>query len=432
MDPRHPVCGDLRGCELREGMTRSALSQPNFRLFFIGNVFTLNGIWMQRMTVGWVAWEVSGSPGLVGLVSFINFVPTILFSVFFGALIDRIPLMRLSYVLQTLFLATSCLLFGTWAAGLLSPLTICSIALLLGTVNAAFNPLRMAMAPLLAMPRFLGSVVALSSVNLNIARMTGPALGGLAISALGIGGAFLAQATLFLPNLIVLALISPRCREGLAGPKRSIVEAIIEGAALARDNRAIRQALLLSGIFGFLARGVMEILPVIADGGFGKGATGLGILASSAGAGALLGGLQRVLFSHKQKSNLPPIAVTCSYLGMICVIVVGLSTHWPLSVAAVFSLGFCSSVTAVSIVTGINMSIDDHIRGRIGSIWLTTAIGAAAVGALAMGGIAEWVGLASALVASGVIGCILTAFVLLRRPQTKDPTEEHCGGASNS
>lgn len=401
-------------------MTRSALSQPNFRMFFIGNVFTLNGIWMQRMTVGWVTWEVSGSPGLVGLVSFINFIPTIFLSVFFGALTDRINLVLAGQMLHALFLVASCILFGTWAAGWLSPLAICAIALVLGTVNAAFNPLRMAMAPLLAEPRFLSSVVALSSVNLNIARMTGPALGGLAISALGIGGAFITQAMLFLPNFIVLALICPRCREGLAGPKQGIVEAIMEGVALARDNRTIRQALMLSGIFGFLARGVMEILPAIADGGFGKGAAGLGILASSAGAGALLGGFQRVLFNHKQTSSLPQIAVFCSYFGMICVIVVGLSSNWPLSVGAVFALGFCSSVTAVSIVTGINMSIDDRIRGRLGSIWLTTAIGAAAVGALAMGSIAEWVGLASALVASGMVGCVLTGLVLLRRTQSQD------------
>ena len=169
----------------------------------------------------------------------------------------------------------------------------------------------------------------------------------------------------------------------------------------------------MSAIFGFLARGVMEILPVIADGSFGKGATGLGVLASSAGAGALLGGFQRVLFSHRQTTGLPMIAVICSYLGMIFVTVIGMSDLWPLSVAAVLGLGFCSSVTAVSIVTGINMSIDDRVRGRVGSIWLTTAIGAAAVDALAMGSVAEWMGLETALLAAGGLGGLLTALVLI-------------------
>lgn len=394
-------------------MIRSALSQPNFRLYFIGNVFTLNGIWMQRMTIGWVAWDVSGSPGLVGLVSFINFIPTILLSLFFGAMTDRIALMRASRVLQAAFMVSSLLLFGIWASGWLTPVAICAVALLLGTINAAFNPLRMAIAPLLAEPRFLSSVVALSSVNLNMARMTGPALGGVAISVLGIGGAFMMQAALFVPNFVVLAFLTPRCRTGSGGDKQGIVEAILEGAALARNSRIIRQALLLSGVFGLLARGVMEILPVIADGGFDKGATGLGILASSAGAGALLGGFQRVMFSHRQKVGLPPIAIVCSYLGMLCTIVIGLSSSWALSVGAVFALGFCASVTAVSIVTSINLSIDDRIRGRIGSIWLTTAIGSSAIGALGMGVVAEWAGLATALVVSGCVGCALTALVLL-------------------
>ena len=196
-------------------MTRSTLSQPGFRNYFIGNVFTLNGIWMQWITLGWVAWEVSGSPGLVGLVSFINFIPTILLSIFFGAMTDRVDMMRASYVLQLLFLAGALLLLGMWAAGWLAPIQICAAALLLGTVNAAFNPLRMAITPMLTEPRYLNSVVALSSVNLNMTRMAGPALGGLAIGAFGIGGAFLTKAALYLPGFLALALIQPRCRAGV-------------------------------------------------------------------------------------------------------------------------------------------------------------------------------------------------------------------------
>ncbi|WP_421851401.1 MFS transporter [Oricola sp.] len=399
-------------------MAGSALAQPGFRLFFIGNIFTLNGIWMQRMTLGWVAWHVSGSPSLVGLVSFIGFIPTLCLSVLFGAMTDRVDLIRACRILQILFLISSLALLATWSNGLLTSFAICAIAFMVGTISAAFNPMRMATAPLLADLRHLSSVMALSSVNLNMARVTGPALGGLAISTLGIGGALALQVALFLPNFVVLALLNPRCREGMDGPRQSIFSSIMEGVTLARENALIRQALLLSAVFGMLARAVMEILPVVAGAGFDRGAEGLAVLASCAGAGALIGGFQRVMFSHRQTHGLPPVALICSYLGMAAVIAVGSSTIWALTAVAVFVLGLCSSVTAVSIVTAINLSVDDRIRGRIGGIWLTTGIGSAALGALGLGIVAEWFGLAAAMETSGVIGVILTSLVLLGRTRS--------------
>ncbi len=365
------------------------------------------------MTLGWITWEVGGSPSLVGVVAFIGFIPTICFSFFFGALTDRTDLIRASRIIHLLFFTFSFSLFGIWAAGLLSPLSICVIAMLIGTVNAAFNSVRMAMGPLLADLRFLSSIVALSSINLNVARMTGPALGGLAISAFGIGGALSVQAALFLPNFLTLAVLKLRRREGRGATKRSIFAEIVEGTVLARDNLIIRQALLLSAVYGFLARGVMDILPVISGGGFDRGAEGLALLASSAGAGAMMGGIQRVVFSQQSETGLPNAAFFTCFLGMGTVIAIGINPIWEISIGLVFILGFCSSVTAISIVTTLNLSIDDRLRGRIGSIWLTTAIGSAGIGALAMGAFSEWLGLATALSTAGVLGVFVTSLILV-------------------
>jgi len=270
----------------------------------------------------------------------------------------------------------------------------------------------MAAAPLLAELQYLKSIVALCSVNFNIARMTGPALAGLLISLSGIGVALAIQTVFFLPNFLVLSLLKLRCREGKTKAQPSLLAEIFEGLALARYNTIIRQALLLSAVYGFLARGVMDILPVIAGAGFERGADGFGLLASSAGAGALMGGFHSVVSGQRQAEGISRPTVVGCFLGMGAVATIGISPIWEITVFSVLILGCCTSITAISIVTSINLITDDRMRGRIGSIWLTTAIGSAAVGALILGLAIEWLGLSVALSLAGILGAILTALIL--------------------
>lgn len=166
-------------------MNLAALRFRDFRIYMIGNIFALNGLWMQRLTIGWIAWELTGSASFVGLVAFINFAPTIFAGPFFGVLVDRIRIRRAAMITQSALFVLAIALFLSFLAGVLSPVLLATLSGLLGTVMAAHNPIRMSLAPRLVDRFAVASVISLTAINFNFARLSGPAVAGWLITSWG-------------------------------------------------------------------------------------------------------------------------------------------------------------------------------------------------------------------------------------------------------
>jgi len=392
-------------------MNIEALKFRNFRIYMMGNVFALNGIWMQRVTIGWIAWDLTSSSSFVGLIAFVSFAPTMITGPLFGVLIDRVEVKRAALITQSLLLFLALTLFISFTMGVLKPVLLAILTGLLGIVASAHNPVRMSLAPRLVDKGAVASLIALTAINFNIARLSGPAIGGWIIATWGIGATLSIQILCFLPYILALFLLQPREVIGTK-TKEPFLHSLRSGAIHVYRSPMIWQVLILTGFFSFIIRGTLEILPVLADGVFGKGPTGLGILTASAGIGALLAGMTKAILPSQPRGQLPRLALICAPVGIGLVPLLGYSTSWIFSVILVSLMGFMVSIAAISVQTAIQIELEDNMRGRVMSIWLMVGVGSAATGAGAIGLATDLFGYTETLVTSATISfVVLGAFI---------------------
>ncbi|MXQ08046.1 MFS transporter [Alphaproteobacteria bacterium GH1-50] len=370
-------------------MNVSALASGQFRRYLGGNVFALNALWMLRVTVGWIAWELTGSASFVGLVAFLYFAPTMVAGPLFGVLTDRIDIKRAAVLTQSTLMFLAASLSVLYGSGLLTPFGLLAYATLTGLTMSAHAPVRMSLAPRLVERDRIGSAVNLVAMNFNIARMTGPALAGYLIAEFGVFTCLLVTTVCYLPFILALATLRPRARQGQGTEKVRFFEALLAGFGYVRTDTNIRAALLIAALSSFFLRGIIEVLPILADGVFDRGASGLGLLTSAAGVGAVLGGLFLAILPGRPDGSVPPLIPALYALGLGVLSALGLFQVWGVAMALVAALAFVATVVSIFCQSAIQMQIDDTYRGRVMSIWAVVAIGSAALGSLAFGGLAD-------------------------------------------
>lgn len=395
----------------------SSLTDPTYRLFVAGNFFALQGMWAQRAVVGWLAWELSGSAAWVGLIAFLSFAPTLVSGPVFGVLADRANLRKAAIMTQGTLALVSFALFLTLITGVLTLHSLAAIALVQGVATSAHNPIRMALTPRLARREFLGNAIAISSLNFNLARLTGPAAGGYAIAHFGAAPAQVIVTLLSFPVMLVLLHIRPRPKTGEPPIREGLIASLSEGARYAMTHPAIRPAMVLTMIFALVVRGFLELLPVIADGAFHRGPSGLGALMASAGVGALCGALWLASGDAvREREGKPPSPPRRTYYalfgGLIGLIALSEAAIWPLALALVAVIGFCSTLVEVTMQSVVQISVDDGHRGRVMSLWIVVGVGSASIGSLLLGSAADLIGTGltlriAALVAMAMIGGLL-------------------------
>lgn len=395
-------------------MNIAALKFQDFRIYLAGNTFALNGIWMQRVTIGWIAWDLTSSPGFVGLVAFASFAPTMITGPLFGVLIDRVEVKRAAIITQSLLLLLALAMFISFVMGLLGPVLLTILTALSGIVASAHNPVRMSLAPRLVDKEAVASVIALTAINFNIARLSGPALAGWIIATKGVDTTLLIQVLCFLPYIFAIFFLHPRERNASTKTIEPFFTSLIEGAQHVYHTPIIRQALILTALFAFTIRGTLEILPVLADGVFSKGPAGLGLLTTSTGVGALLAGMTKAILPSQQKGRLPHLALVCALIGIGLVPLLGYSSSWTLSLILVSLMGYTVSIAAISVQTAIQIDLDDNIRGRVMSLWVMAGIGAAATGAGTLGLATDITSYTQALTTAGTIGFLFLAVFITK------------------
>lgn len=379
-----------------------ALADPGYRLFISGNFFALQGMWAQRTIIGWLAWELTGSAASVGIIAFLSFSPTLISGPIFGVLADRSDLRRAAIKVQVAMALVSFLLFAALAAGVLTLTLLSALALAQGVTVSAHHPIRMALTPRIAPKGALANAIAISSLNFNLARLSGPVIGGYAIAHFGAAPAQAAVTVLMLPVAWVLLRIRPRARSGAAAAPAGFFASLREGAQYAATHPSIRSAMALTIVFATIVRGLMELLPVIADGVFARGASGLGELMAAAGAGALAAALWLASGDAVRENDgappSPPLRTLLAlYFGFAAVGALSIAPGWPLALAATVLIGFCSTLVGVTMQSVVQLAVDDAHRGRVMSLWIMVGIGSASIGALAMGAMAELIGVALTL-----------------------------------
>jgi MFS family permease len=264
------------------------LGQPLFRALWLAALVSNVGYWMQSVGAVWQVGTVSGSPALVALVQTAVSLPIVLLALPAGAAADVIDRRRLLLATQTWMLLSAAALCLATVLGLASPGVVLALTFLLGLGNAANAPAWQATIPELVEGRELASAVALNSVGFNIGRAVGPALGGLVVAAAGPAAVFGLNAVSFLGVLAVLWFWRRRPNDDL-GAGEQVLGAIGAGVRYVRFAPLLRAVLVRTALFILPASALWALLPVVARGRLGIGATGFGLLLGALGVGSVAG-----------------------------------------------------------------------------------------------------------------------------------------------
>jgi MFS family permease len=391
-----------------------ALAFHDFRVFWSGAIGSSIGNDMQLAALLWVVAVSTRSATKVTLIAFITVVPLLLLGPLGGALADRFPRRRLLLVTQTLLMVQAFVLWGLWEAGL-APYWVLLVLSLTGGVLIALNvPAWQSIVPELVPRSFLQNAVTLNSVQFNVARAAGPMLAGLLIAWVGAGICFLINALSFVLVLIALLLITSAdtAPEPPDGDRPGVLAGFKESVRYLRNEPGLEVAIGTHAAFALLAAPVVQLIPVLSVEVLDVGSEAYGLLLGSFGVGAVaiafvIGSLdERVL----------PSRLLGGGLALTVISIAGLGLAPGLAVAVFFMLAFGASyVTVVAIDhSTIQALSDDHIRGRITSLWLMTFGTGFPLGTILMGVIADVVGVRAVLVGAGALVVLVLLGVTVR------------------
>jgi MFS family permease len=368
------------------------LRNANFGIYSAGSGVSLVGMWMQRIAIGWLTWQLTESGLWLGIVAFADFFPVLLVGPFAGAAADRWDRLRVVKISQFVLLLQAEVLFAATASGHVTVGLIVALMTIHGIVVAFNQPARLALVPSLVPRADLGAAVAINSVIFNLARFIGPIFAGLAILWSGVALAFAANALSYVVFMVALTRVRiPPGEAEVAAAPRSFIADIRDGIRYTVTHPLIGTLFALLIAIGIGGRPLTELLPGLADEVFHAGAGGLSILASAVGAGAIAGG---VWLGHRASSSDLMAVTLATTLGQAVTAIAIIATDrlW-LAVPAVVAYGFCVSVAGIATQTLVQLASDISMRGRVMSLYGLIFRGGPAIGALGAGIISVHLGL---------------------------------------
>jgi MFS family permease len=380
-----------------------ALQARNYRLYFLGQLVSLAGTWMQQIAMSWLAYRLSNSALVLGMIGFASQIPILLFGSVTGVLTDRFDRRRILLLTQSLALLQAVVLAALTWQHWITVQWLVAMAFLLGAINALDLPARQAFSVQLVENRAdLPNAIALNSFLMNMARFVGPTLAGFAVAMMGEAFCFLLNALSYLAVLLALLAIDARTQALKAVPA---LQAFREGIAYIANRRRIRDQLLTVAAVSFLVTPYAVMMPLFAREIFGGDARTYGLLIGSAGAGSLLSSLY--LASRSGTAGLSRWVSKAVLAAGIALIAFALNKFLPLAFPAVMALGFSVIIAIAGSNTLIQTEVEDAYRGRVMAIFSMAFLGVAPLGSLTVGSVAHAIGVPHTL-----IGCGLTTVVV--------------------
>ena len=381
----------------------SAMRHRNFRLFFFGQLISVVGAWMQSTAQQWLVYRITGSQTSLGMVTFIGFLPLLLFSLFMGVLVDQVSRRRLIIFTQSWFMLLAVILAVLTATGLVQYWHILVLAALLGIGNALDMPARQAfVVEMVDQDKTdMMNAIGLNSTLFNLARIVGPAIGGAVVAALGEAPAFVINAVTFLAVIAALLLmrLPPHSR-----PKKQprAWHNLKAGFRYMKNTRQVLGLVIMIAAFSMVGFGALTLLPAFAKDVLNTGVEGFGQLLSAQGLGALIGALSLVVagdFFHKGRLLLFSRVTLGLAIG-------GLSLSripW-LSLLLLVVVGHAFITQLILTNTLIQTFVPDELRGRVISTYTWALGGFYPLGSLLMGLLGDRWGAPTAAMISAV-GC---------------------------
>jgi MFS family permease len=413
------------------GSARAALAQRDFRVVWLGALGSNVGTWMQNVALGVFGYQLTHSAQFVALLGFAQLGPLLLLSTLGGALADLVDRRRLLVWCQAEQMVLSFVLAWVVMAHHPSKVALVACVLAIGIGNALNAPTFAAILPALVGQRDLAGAVSLQSVQLNVSRVVGPAIGGLLLPSIGAAGVFAINGFTYLFAIATLLAVHPPSRalhgagHGPTGWRR-----LAGGFVVAQADRVVRRSLMTIATMSFFSLPFIGLMPVVADRNLGINpkSAAYGVLYAAFGLGAALGAVAvGTVLVRQSKPRLVRIS-----LGAFAVSLLGFA--FLRSAAAAYPVVFVVGLTYFTMVTALSThlqeTIDNAVRGRVMALWIMSFGGTVPVGLLAAGWLASRTSVTVVLVVGAAFAALLTIFADVRAPDRQSPRHPDAAAAT--
>jgi MFS family permease len=401
-----------RGISLKINTVFRSLRFRNYRLFFSGQSISLIGTWMQRIALPWLVYHMTGSALLLGVVGFAGQIPTFLIAPIAGALTDRWSRYRVLLVTQTLSLLQAGTLAWLSLAGSLDIWHIVVLSIIFGCINAFDVPARQSFViEMVNRKEDLGNAIALNSMMFNGARLIGPTVAGIILTATGEGICFLLNAVSYLFVITSLLLMDIPHKKPVK-KETHVIKDMKEGFNYIFGFTPIRDIILLLALISLMGASYQVLMPVYAKEILKGGSHTYGFLMGAAGLGALAGAL--FLASREaviKLGRIIPVSATLLSAGLI---ILSFNKWVSFSLILMMFIGIGMMVNTAASNTILQTITDDDKRGRVMSFYTMSFMGTAPFGSLLVGWLAKTMGTPFTLMVGGV-ACLAGAMVFYKR-----------------
>jgi MFS family permease len=373
-----------------------SLRIPNYRRFFVGQLVSISGNWMQTVAEIWVILSLTGSGVAVGLTTALQFLPMLLLGAWGGLFADLLPKRRLLIVTQMLHMLPPLALFALAATGTMTPVVVYAVVFARGVVNAVDYPTRQAFVMEMVGARRVVNAVSLNSVLIHSARIVGPALAGVLIATVGVEPCFALNAASFAVMIAALVRMDgDALRPAELAPREA--GAVRAGIRYVRATPQLWIPLGLMAIVGTLGFNFQAILPLLARFSFEGGASAYAALVSAMGIGAVVGALT----NGARGSVTPALLVGAAVgFGALSLLAAG-APSIGLELLVLAPLGAASVILAASVNSTLQLASEPAMRGRVMALYSVVFLGTTPIGAPLVGWLAEVAGPRAGLVLSG-------------------------------
>jgi MFS family permease len=404
------ISGYFRVRPGRFGGLGRALSSRDYRLYACGHIAHVHGWWGNKLGLGWLTWELTGSAGWLGIVAFAGMIPVMLIAPFAGALTDRVGHRNCAMLAGGVASLVSGAIAVLALSGRLDLILLISLAITQGLFFGIEFPARQSLIAQLVGRENISAAIAFNTTVFQVGAFVGPVLAGILISTHGAGAAVL----LFSASSVWMAFMMflVRHRNPLSKERRDagLLSDITDGFRYIAGNTSLRLLFLISFSSGFLLRPYIDLLPGFSDEIFHRGAEGLAMLNAVAGLGALVFGV--FLIFRGRTKGLARIMMMGACCTPVLLALFAATTLFNVALAVLAFAAMMLIATHVCSYSLVQNLIDPAMRGRVISINAAISIGSPALGALMMGTLAEFIGLRPALATTAILA-LLAAMALV-------------------
>jgi predicted MFS family arabinose efflux permease len=401
------------------GSVGQVMRHRDFRVYLMGHIPNVIGVWVVRVAIAWLAWELTKSEAWVGAMVAADAMPVLLIGPMAGVLADRFDRRKIAMLVQAVLAVISVVLAVLTYLDAIDAVILLVLAFARGITFSFWQPVRLAMMPNLVPRAEMPVAIALNSSTFNAAYFVGPAVGSALMKFGGPELAFAVNTVAASAMVWALAVISTPAPPPRTG--RSFVSDMMAGIRYGLGHPGIAQMLGLLIVVGLMVRPLTELLPPVAETVFGLGVDGFSALVSSVGLGAMCGAIW--MLRRGNAGNVTSVALSAGLVGGTAAFLVAAVAWFPLALLCLAVLGFSMTSGGIATQQAVQLAVPDEVRGRVLSMFGMIFRAAPATGAFAMGWIAEAVGITWPVAVGAALGLSIYGYAFTRRARLRAALE---------